>query len=192
MNIQKTLQHRQPCQELVDKLLKHTASLMYETDSKLNVTRPDGSITEDTIYSASDLPKIFSDDVIDIFPFLTELDSFTVRLQIIKHRSGLATLHPHTDSNSRGVFVLNYLMDAGGENVETIWWKKQDKPVVENPWTHYFNYDGLTEIERCKFEINKWAVMRADVLHSVENVTSARKSLSIGFNDINAFNRLFQ
>lgn len=80
---------------------------------------------------------------------------------IIKH-SGVEQVHS-TDTDRRRVFSLNYIIDAGGDNVVTNW------------------YDGNTDIilhsEVLKPRI--WHMFNAQPWHDVKNITGTRFSMCL-------------
>lgn len=117
-------------------------------------------------------------------PEMQELDTwvknnihtkFKINVQII---TGPGFFAPHVDIARREVF--NYLLDTGGTNVSTCFYKV--KPEYQNlfadPGT-VIPYERIYEIDRVVFEPNRWHVLNVQTVHSVENISSQRIALSI-------------
>lgn len=88
---------------------------------------------------------------------------------------------PHTDSTR--THTLIYLLDAGGDNVNTVFYKEQgvdniDRGLRYRP-TDYTNLDPIASIE---LKVNTWTLLNATVLHSVENLSRPRKTIQVAFN----------
>lgn len=97
------------------------------------------------------------------------------------HGAGWATPHHDTSRN----WTLIWLLDQGGPEVDTIFWREEGKPyyrplVKEYPLT----YDNLTEVCRHRGELNTWYLINSQVLHSIEPmIRGGRTALQIGFWD---------
>jgi hypothetical protein len=88
------------------------------------------------------------------------------------------------------IFGLNYIVDPGGDNVLTSWYKEKNKPLRRlklsgNRQTDSgaVDYNNLELLESVNFEKHKWYLLATDILHDVDNITGSRRSLSIAFND---------
>ena len=86
---------------------------------------------------------------------------------------------PHTDRTRN--WTLMWIMDTGGVNVNTVYWQEQGFDVGREPGYYPKNYNSLIELENHVFEPNRWVLINAQVIHSVENLESIRKSIQIGF-----------
>jgi hypothetical protein len=97
--------------------------------------------------------------------------------------SGIAVTHgsryhgPHCDATRN--YALIYLLDAGGDNVETVFWQEHGYPIVRprvSAADQLFvsDYSHLTEIDRVCYPVNKWVLMNTRILHGVENIESTR------------------
>lgn len=95
--------------------------------------------------------------------------------------SGASTSLPHTD-NTRD-WLLIWLLDAGGTEVDTVFWQEKNQPVFRSKKLHPTSYDNLIEIGRARYKQGRWALMDTRVIHSVEGIMNTRKSLQIGFWD---------
>jgi hypothetical protein len=148
---------------------------------------------EDAIYSRGTLNETYYEYISNLIPELTTDKIVTVGYQKITSLLGNSTmLHPHTDSRNRGRYCISYLLDSGGDDVETIWWQENGKDITRDPWSHSFNMNDLTMIERTIFPTNCWNIMRTDVLHSVQYITTSRIAISVGFNDEEAYKQILE
>lgn len=86
---------------------------------------------------------------------------------------------PHTDGTRN--WTLMWITDTGGPDVKTIFWQEKGHEI-ERKRSHYpKSYDDLIELATYVFEPNCWILLNGNVLHSVENLQSVRKSIQIGF-----------
>ena len=92
---------------------------------------------------------------------------------------GPGTAIPHTDRTRN--WTLMWLVDTGGDDVETVFWQEQGHPVVREPDCYPASYDNLIELYRTVIAPGQWVLLNSHVLHSIENMTSVRKSLQVGF-----------
>jgi hypothetical protein len=83
-------------------------------------------------------------------------------------------------------FALNYIIDTGGDAV-TSWYQEKDKPLIrkkiqsgQQSDTGFVDYNNLELLESAVLERNKWYLISTSVLHDVDNIVGARKSISIG------------
>lgn len=111
-----------------------------------------------------------------IYSNIRKCNLYQLSSQSIKNGS---ILHPHTDG-PRGPYVLSYLIDTGGENVDTIWYKEKGKEILRQPATGLIHFEGLEELFRYRVRPFTWTLMDARVLHSVIGMTSNRYMISIG------------
>lgn len=93
-------------------------------------------------------------------------------------------LAPHVDASRN--FTIQYLLDLGGDNVETVWYKEKGKDIVRpdlrsnfDPSATINSYDRVEEIDRVRLPLHKWGCLHANILHSVENVTGPRLAIQI-------------
>ena len=90
--------------------------------------------------------------------------------------------YPHTDGN-RGSKALNFLIDAGGDNVITQWLQEESYPVTRERGYVANNGGKFLELEQVCLKPNTWHVLQTDVIHTVKNVTRPRIALSIGLEE---------
>lgn len=93
-------------------------------------------------------------------------------------------LAPHVDASRN--FTIQYLLDTGGDNVYTVWYKEKNKEIVRpdlrsnfDPKATIDRYDRVEEIDRIKLPLHRWACLHANILHSVENVERPRIGIQI-------------
>jgi hypothetical protein len=98
---------------------------------------------------------------------------------------------PHSDG-PRGEFVLSYLIDEGGDNVETHWYKIKDRELVLPPATHYVAIKNIDLIHQVRLPLGRWILNDARVLHSVSFMTRPRIAITIGLMESEVDNFLAQ
>jgi hypothetical protein len=96
---------------------------------------------------------------------------------------------PHCDLRRR--YVLNYILDTGGENVRTQWWREKGYPLErlhesgpegKSYWVK--DYNDLELIDDVVFSPGIWVLLNPKILHSVENITGYRSFLTISLPDM--------
>jgi hypothetical protein len=90
---------------------------------------------------------------------------------------------PHTDG-PRGEFVLSYLIDEGGDNVETHWYKINDRELLLPPATHYVTINNITSIHKERLPVGRWVLNDARILHSVYYMSRPRIAITIGLMEL--------
>lgn len=94
---------------------------------------------------------------------------------------------PHTD-HTRDVTML-YLFDTGGPSVETKFWQRQGYPIHHENTDENYNYnpqqpstyDDLDLLYTEVLKPNRWYILDARCIHSIEGMTGSRISLQLGF-----------
>ena len=94
-------------------------------------------------------------------------------------RGGVAI--PHTDRTRN--WTLMWIIDAGGDNVSTVFWQERGFDIVRDPGYYPKSYNDLIELESHVLPTKRWLLLDARTIHSVENLQSIRKSIQIGFWD---------
>ena len=120
-----------------------------------------------------------------------------VRQNIVRryHNTGLrvsvgknTTTHgAHTDvikiPTPKVYWKLYYLIDQGGNDTETVFYREIGMPIVRDDPTKYTitvdNFDQLEELERIRIPLHQWILLNTSVLHGVENITGARTNLTV-------------
>jgi hypothetical protein len=94
------------------------------------------------------------------------------------------SLAPHVDTSRN--YTIQYLLDLGGSNVQVIWYREKDKPLLRpdmrsnyDPSITINDYTKVEEVDRTTLPLRKWACLNAAVLHSVENVEYPRIAIQI-------------
>ena len=105
-------------------------------------------------------------------------------------------MRPHIDGNKRGRHCLQYLLDTGGTDVTTTWYKENNYSIVRPPSVTDFRditvvkLDSLIKVEEVIFDINRWAIFRTDIIHGVEPILTNRRAITIGFTNQELFDTL--
>jgi hypothetical protein len=95
---------------------------------------------------------------------------------------------PHVDANRN--YVIQYILEAGGDNVETAWYRQKGKDIIRSDIRHVFDlnkivldYDHLEELGRICFPARTWVCLSTNILHAVENLIGRRLALQISRQD---------
>jgi hypothetical protein len=112
----------------------------------------------------------------NIYPWVDDMNHYQLGHQVWKQGD---VIWPHTDG-VRGHFVLSYLLEEGGDFVETVWYKVRDKEAVLPPATHYVNFNNIDVVTRKRLPLGKWVLNDARILHSVYYMTQPRIAITIG------------
>lgn len=94
-----------------------------------------------------------------------------------------ARMSPHLDG-FRGNYVLQYVIDTGGDNIATTWWQAPGQDIYRQQITttqFFFVNDNYKFLDSVILQKHSWALIRTDVLHSVDHVTADRKLITVGF-----------
>lgn len=87
---------------------------------------------------------------------------------------------PHTDrARTAGI---NFYIDAGGDNVTTVFYDKHD-PINDKIGGHVLPYEDLIPVDQYHYDTSSWHVLNTRRFHSVENIQTARCILSLSFID---------
>jgi hypothetical protein len=95
---------------------------------------------------------------------------------------------PHCDPRRR--YALNYIIDTGGDNVRTVFYKEKGFPIERlhdagpEGRGYWADYPDLEVIDDVVFGAGIWVLLNAKVLHSVENMVGYRSFLTISLPDI--------
>jgi hypothetical protein len=102
-----------------------------------------------------------------------------------------APIHgPHCDPRRR--YVLNYILDTGGDNVRTVWYREKGQPLErlhaagpegKGYWVE--DYANLEVIDDVVFSPGIWILLNPKIIHSVENLQGYRTFLTISLPDMN-------
>lgn len=92
----------------------------------------------------------------------------------------------HSDIKRK--MALNYVIQIGGTNVTTSWYRERGKELYRSKGlgnmqsdSGHIDYNNLDLLESVVFQKGRWYALDVEVLHDVDNIISTRKSISIGF-----------
>lgn len=89
-----------------------------------------------------------------------------------------AVYPPHTDVGK--LLNLNYIIDAGGDNVRTIFYnKEEDGP--DKLLGQIEHYENLTPINHFVGNAKEWHAIDVKRFHSLDNIAGTRTILCLGF-----------
>jgi len=91
---------------------------------------------------------------------------------------------PHVDASR--FYNIQYLLELGGGNVETAWYKEKGKDILRPDLKGNFNlketiddYERVEEIDRVCLPVGKWVCLNVGILHAVENMESRRVAIHL-------------
>jgi hypothetical protein len=86
---------------------------------------------------------------------------------------------PHTDGGPRE-YILNFNIIPGGNEVQTLWFKDPDHPLVrEGDPVQYPDPSHLELVKSTSVPTNEWCLLYGKIVHAVSGVTDQRIHLSI-------------
>jgi hypothetical protein len=98
--------------------------------------------------------------------------------------SGGALVAPHVDASR--FYNIQYILETGGDNVETVWYREKGKDVLRPDLKGNFNlkdtiddYSRVEEIDRVQFPVGKWVCLNVGILHAVENMQGPRVAIHL-------------
>lgn len=87
------------------------------------------------------------------------------------------TVLPHTDQTR--VLSLLYLIDPGGDNVTTNFWKEQGHSIHREMKSFGCDYSQLELLHTEQWPLRTWILLNTNILHSVENLTCRRVQFQV-------------
>lgn len=130
------------------------------------------------IYSVNYQPLL--DWFLEFVPAYDQTQSLSL---IITKHANQGRMIVHTDISRK--FAVNYIIDTGGDQVSTNWWKelghspiRGEKLPGKQTDTGHVKYDNLELLESVICEKNNWYMIQTNVLHDVSNISSPRIFLS--------------
>jgi hypothetical protein len=97
-------------------------------------------------------------------------------------RKGCTCTGPHVDQTRN--FTLIYLLENGGDNHCTVWYREKNQQLIRNNGYHVDDYDLLQPIAHTKLVVHQWSLLNSKILHSVENISQGRLSIQIGLESL--------
>jgi len=95
---------------------------------------------------------------------------------------GLARCGAHIDRTRN--YTLMYLLETGGDDHQTVFYQEKGIGELIRPEKyHVDNYDDLSIVSVIRLQVNKWNLLQARILHSVENIAQGRRSIQISLDD---------
>ena len=92
------------------------------------------------------------------------------------------TVLPHTDQTR--VFSLLYLLEPGGNDVHTNFWKEQGHSVHREMKSFGCDYGQLELLHTEQWPLRTWILLNTNILHSVENLTRHRVQFQVSLEHI--------
>ena len=86
---------------------------------------------------------------------------------------------PHTDKYPRK-WVLNYVVETGGDNAVTSFYQEKGHPVIREHLTRPARRQDLELLESERIEPGRWVMLSGVVIHDVTGITGRRMSITMG------------
>jgi hypothetical protein len=139
----------------------------------------DGTIIGGSKYQRYNVPEeIYEWAKNNILPNLK--NDFKIGIQVFKMIDNETTSYAiHTDG-ARGEHVLNYIIDTGGNQVHTSWYQENGCDLYREPGLLRNNFQDMVLKHTLLLEQHTWSMINSRILHTVNNLTRARISLSLG------------
>lgn len=101
-----------------------------------------------------------------------------VSVQVIEHGD---TLGPHTDKWQS--CKLFYLLQSGGDSVETIWYQQRGHDLVREKFLLVEDTADLEEVHRMVIPERQWGFINVAVIHEVRGMTATRETMVASYRD---------
>jgi hypothetical protein len=85
----------------------------------------------------------------------------------------------HTDITRD--YTLIYLIQTGGDAPPTVFWQEDGQELIRPPKTQGTDLNKLKFVDSVTIPLNTWCIIDSRILHSVENLTSTRVAIQVGF-----------
>jgi hypothetical protein len=92
------------------------------------------------------------------------------------------TLGAHTDTTRN--YLLLYIFDTSNQGQRTAWWQERGHPVVRERNIYNNVFDTMTKLAETEFEMRRWVLMNATILHSVHNVQGYRNAIHVSLDQV--------
>lgn len=102
-----------------------------------------------------------------------------VGLQVIGDGDNDGGHGAHTDKTRS--FTFFYLIDAGGNNVQTRFFKEKKKTLYRKDFTVITDYSKLDLVESIVIEPHKWYLLNQRIIHDVYGIENIRKSITASY-----------
>jgi hypothetical protein len=87
----------------------------------------------------------------------------------------------HTDATR--IYTLLYNVQTGGPDVTTCFWQEKGHPVIREPKAAGVDIDQLILLDSIQIPVGQWCILDTRILHSVENLVTARINFQISLDD---------
>lgn len=136
-----------------------------------------------TLRDGSNLP--ISRHLYQRFPVDVALQNW-VRQNVIEQWCNIGVSHtappclaPHMDRTR--FYTLQYVIDRGGDHVQTVFYKAASEDLKIDPANLYFDdYRQLEPVASYTAQLGEWYLLNTRYIHSVENITGRRTLFQIG------------
>lgn len=115
--------------------------------------------------------------------WISEITESQANLPTVAINEGSTIYHgPHVDAGRS--YALTYMIEPGGSNVKTSWWKKAKQPTIIDQigdnvrFTCDYDHD-LHLINQIQLKSGEWYLYNTRIIHSVEDCESTRISLQM-------------
>jgi len=110
------------------------------------------------------------------------ISSQAIDLRCVFSTPNKSIVGPHTDQSRK--WTLIYLIRDGGPNHRTVFYQEKEvNDIIRDPGYFITDYNRIEEIGSVKLSLNRWTLINASVLHSIENIPESRCSIQVSFND---------
>jgi hypothetical protein len=113
----------------------------------------------------------------NVHPYFNEVEG---RVSI--GEPGVTTNGAHVDNPAK--LRLFYLVNAGGEDVSTVFYIKPGLPFINTTNgdvmpIHHNNMDELIEVDRTQFPVGQWVLFNGYTMHGVVGITGCRINFTV-------------
>jgi len=118
------------------------------------------------------MPETFQSQLQEFYSNCVELENSIFYIQVV---IGGKYVAPHIDPSDKRTHGKLYILDAGGDNVSTEYWKlKEQFKNTSIPEATALCYEKLEKIETHTLLENNWYEFTFNQIHSVQNQERAR------------------
>jgi hypothetical protein len=109
---------------------------------------------------------------------ITDRDITNVRISVSNSDETKDTNGAHCDLSRD--YALIYLLENGGPNHKTVFYKERDKLLWRNKGERCDDYSLLEEIDSIAIPLKTWVLLTTTVLHGVVNIPKQRVAIQVG------------
>jgi hypothetical protein len=162
-----------PSRSLLDAVAQHVANTVLSPDHKRWLDEFHGNTINSSLhnYHGNDTLKTLAQQQYQTFFPKHRVDAFVGIMKNIQHSP--ACMPPHVDSYR--AMAINYLIEPGGDNVQTVFYNAV-RPIKTE--SHNLCYPEVSQIESHVFK-QAWYAFSVNRCHSVENLQTQRIFLAL-------------